>query len=89
LDLHAQYLDERTRGIPGRRAELQRPDLSLMPGDAAVETGQVVGGCAELRRQFYQLHEQTISGVDLLDGDVDATLGESGDRLQDFLFAIE
>ena len=45
----------------------------------------MVGDRAELCRQFYLLHEQTISGVDLLDGDIDATLGESGDSLAGFL----
>ena len=49
----------------------------------------MIGDRPELRRQFYQLPAQTISGVDLLDGDVDTTLGESGDGLEDFLFTTE
>jgi hypothetical protein len=39
-NLLAQYLDERTRGIPGRRAELQCDHFRLMPGDRAIETNQ-------------------------------------------------
>ena len=56
-DLLAQYLDERTSGIPGRRAELQRRHFRLMPGYAAIETYQVLGGCAELCREFHQLRQ--------------------------------
>ena len=64
--------------------QLQCDHLRFMPGNRAIETNQMVADSPELRRQLHQLAEQTFAGVDLLDGDIDATLGEGRDGSDDF-----
>ncbi|HEX7424881.1 MAG TPA: hypothetical protein VF311_13495, partial [Terriglobales bacterium] len=42
-DLRAEYLDERTRGIPGRPAELQQLHILLMPSPTFALRGHFPG----------------------------------------------